>query len=86
MSAGFIATLRAIEERRAYDWHPALVARCCRAEGATIHSLWGLLVLVADIGAIVSIAQSGADPARKVLWILLVIGERRREHLIWEKP
>lgn len=37
------------------------------------HSLWGLLVLVADIWAIISIVQSGADTGKKVLWTLLVI-------------
>jgi len=36
-------------------------------------SWWGLLVLIADIWAIVSIAQSGADTAKKVLWIAVVI-------------
>jgi succinate dehydrogenase/fumarate reductase cytochrome b subunit len=37
------------------------------------HSLWGLIVLIADIWAIVSIVQSGADTAKKVLWIVLVV-------------
>jgi len=37
------------------------------------YSLWGLLVLVADIWAIVNILQSGADTTKKVLWTLLVI-------------
>jgi hypothetical protein len=36
-------------------------------------SLWGLLVLIADVWAIISIAQSSADTAKKVLWIVLVI-------------
>jgi succinate dehydrogenase/fumarate reductase cytochrome b subunit len=36
-------------------------------------SLWGLVVLVADIWAIVNILQSGADTTRKVLWTVLVI-------------
>lgn len=35
--------------------------------------LWGLLVLIADIWAIVNIVQSGADTGRKVLWVVLVI-------------
>jgi hypothetical protein len=35
--------------------------------------LWGLLVLVADIWAIVNIFQSGADTGKKVLWTVLVI-------------
>lgn len=37
------------------------------------HSLWGLLVLIADIWAIVNILQSGADTAKKVLWTVVVI-------------
>jgi len=37
------------------------------------YSLWGLLVLVADIWAIVSILQSGSDTGKKVLWTVLVI-------------
>jgi len=37
------------------------------------HSLWGLLVLIADIWAIISIVQSGADTGKKVLWTVLVI-------------
>jgi hypothetical protein len=35
--------------------------------------LWGLLVLIADIWALVSIIQSGADTGSKVLWIVLVV-------------
>ena len=37
------------------------------------NSLWGVLVLIADIWAIVNILQSGADTAKKVLWTVLVI-------------
>ncbi len=33
----------------------------------------GLLILIADIYAVVKILQSGADTAKKVLWILLVV-------------
>jgi succinate dehydrogenase/fumarate reductase cytochrome b subunit len=33
----------------------------------------GLIVLVADVWAIVNIFQSGADTGRKVLWTVLVI-------------
>lgn len=33
----------------------------------------GLIVLIADIWAIVNIMQSGADTGRKVLWTVLVI-------------
>ncbi len=37
------------------------------------HSLWGILVLIADIWAIINIMQSGADTAKKVLWTVAVI-------------
>jgi hypothetical protein len=35
--------------------------------------LWGLLVLIADVWAIVNIVQSGAETGKKVLWVVLVI-------------
>jgi hypothetical protein len=38
-----------------------------------VNSLWGLIVLVADIWAIVNIVQSSATTGAKVLWTLLVI-------------
>lgn len=37
------------------------------------NSLWGLIVLVADIWAIINIAQSSASTGKKVLWIVLVL-------------
>ena len=37
------------------------------------NGLWGILVLVADIWAIVNIIQSSASTERKVLWTVLVI-------------
>jgi hypothetical protein len=38
-----------------------------------INGLIGLLILAADIWAIVSVVQSGASTGKKVLWILLVL-------------
>ncbi len=35
--------------------------------------VWGLLVLIADIWALVHISQSGARTGTKVLWIVVVI-------------
>jgi succinate dehydrogenase/fumarate reductase cytochrome b subunit len=35
--------------------------------------LWGLLVLIADVWAIVNVVQSGADTGKKVLWVVLVV-------------
>ncbi|MET0987552.1 MAG: PLDc N-terminal domain-containing protein [Steroidobacteraceae bacterium] len=37
------------------------------------NGLWGLIVLVAAIWAIVNIIQSGASTQAKVLWTLLVV-------------
>jgi hypothetical protein len=36
-------------------------------------SLWGILVLIADIWAIGNIFQSSASTERKVLWTVLVV-------------
>lgn len=38
-----------------------------------VHSILGILVLIADVWAILSIAQSSAPPVHKVLWIVLVL-------------
>ncbi len=35
--------------------------------------LWGLIVLIADIWALINILQSGADTGTKVLWVVLVV-------------
>ena len=35
--------------------------------------IWGLLVLIADVWAIVSILQSGATTEMKVLWVVVVL-------------
>jgi succinate dehydrogenase/fumarate reductase cytochrome b subunit len=37
------------------------------------NSIWGILVLIADIWAIINIVQSNASTGRKVLWTVLVI-------------
>jgi hypothetical protein len=36
-------------------------------------SLIGLLVLILDIIALVSLLKSGADTATKILWLLLIV-------------
>jgi hypothetical protein len=38
-----------------------------------VNSLWGLLVLVADVWAIVNIFLSATSTGRKVLWTVLVL-------------
>lgn len=37
------------------------------------HGLWGLLVLIGDVWAIVNILQSRADTGKKVVWTVVVI-------------
>ena len=36
-------------------------------------SLLGLLILIADVWAIINIAQSRATPGAKTLWVVLVL-------------
>jgi hypothetical protein len=45
--------------------------------------LWGLLVLIADVWAIVNIMQSSDDTAKKVLWTVLVIVLPLLGFIIW---
>ena len=47
------------------------------------NGLFGILVLIADIWAIVNIFQSGASTERKVLWTVLVILLPLLGVLIW---
>ena len=37
------------------------------------HSLWGVLILVGDIWAIMNIFQSSASNEKKLLWIVVVV-------------
>lgn len=37
------------------------------------YDLWGALVLIADVWAIINIIQSAADTGRKVLWAVVVL-------------
>lgn len=41
--------------------------------GIEVGGIIGLLILAADIWAIVNIVQSGASTGKKVLWILLIL-------------
>ncbi|HSR55724.1 MAG TPA: PLDc N-terminal domain-containing protein [Alphaproteobacteria bacterium] len=41
--------------------------------GIEVTGIFGLLVLVADIYAIVKTVQSGAETGAKVLWILIIL-------------
>lgn len=35
--------------------------------------LWGLLILIADIWAIVSVVSSTVTTGKKILWVLLIL-------------
>jgi phospholipase D-like protein len=48
-----------------------------------VNSLWGLIVLAADIWAIVNIFLSTTTTARKVLWTILVLILPVLGFLIW---
>jgi len=37
------------------------------------NGIWGLLVLIADVWAVINIAQSSASNEKKALWIVLVV-------------
>ena len=39
----------------------------------TGYSLFGLLVLIGDIWAIINILQSSADNGKKLLWVVVVV-------------
>jgi hypothetical protein len=47
------------------------------------YSLWGLIVLVADVWAIVNIIQSTADTMRKVLWTVVVLVAPLLGFVLW---
>ena len=37
------------------------------------HSLWGLLILIGDVWAIINIFQSSASNEKKLLWTIVVL-------------
>ena len=37
------------------------------------HGLWGLLILVGDVWAIINILQSPASSEKKLIWIIAVV-------------
>jgi hypothetical protein len=47
------------------------------------NSLWGLLVLAADVWAIINIFQSSATTGNKALWTVLVIVLPVLGFIIW---
>lgn len=41
--------------------------------GIEVGGIFGLLILIADIWAIVNVVQSGASTGSKVLWIVVIV-------------
>lgn len=41
--------------------------------GIEVGGLLGLLILIADIWAIINVVQSGASTGGKVIWVLLIL-------------
>ena len=41
--------------------------------GIGIHGIWGVLVLAANVWAVLNIAQSSVSNEKKALWIVLVV-------------
>jgi hypothetical protein len=39
----------------------------------SVNGFWGLLVLIADVWAIVNVFQSSVSTGKKVLWTVLII-------------
>jgi Phospholipase_D-nuclease N-terminal len=48
-----------------------------------VNGLWGLIVLAADVWAIINIFQSSVSTGQKVLWTVLVIALPVLGFIIW---
>jgi len=48
-----------------------------------INSLWGLIILVADVWAIINVIQSNTTTGKKVLWTVLIFLLPVLGFLIW---
>ena len=48
-----------------------------------VNSLWGLIILVADVWAIINVIQSGLTTGKKVLWTVLIFVLPVLGFLIW---
>lgn len=48
-----------------------------------VNGLWGLIVLIADVWAIVNIIQSSTTTGKKVLWTVLVVVLPVLGFIIW---
>jgi hypothetical protein len=41
--------------------------------GAEVTGIFGLLILIADIWAIINVVQSGSSTGGKVLWVVMIL-------------
>ncbi len=48
-----------------------------------VNGLWGLLVLIADVWAIINVFQSSVSTGKKVLWTVLIIVLPVLGFIIW---
>jgi hypothetical protein len=48
-----------------------------------VNSLWGLIILVADIWAIINVIQSNSTTEKKVLWTVLIFLLPALGFIIW---
>ena len=48
-----------------------------------VNSLWGLIILVADVWAIINVIQSSLTTGKKVLWTVLIFVLPVLGFLIW---
>jgi len=73
--------------KNAYLVHRGKRPECAQNAGESsmnnLNGFWGLLVLIADVWAIVNIFQSSATTGKKVLWTVLVIVLPVLGFLIW---
>jgi len=48
-----------------------------------VNSLWGLIILIADVWAIINVIQSGITTGKKVLWTVLILVLPVLGFIIW---
>lgn len=51
--------------------------------GIEINGIFGLLVLIADIWAILKVVQSGSGNGSKVLWIIIILALPVLGFILW---
>ena len=55
--------------------HHELNTKSLRQKGvvAMLNTIIGLLILIADVWAIVNVFQSGASTGKKVIWVIIIL-------------